>query len=108
VTPGARPAGSQSPQQTAQWVRTMFDRVAPRYDLLNHLLSMEIDRYWRARTVRETSHVLRRPNARVLDTCCGTGDLLFALEKRRGGGVYGTDFSHRMLTSARTKAQRMR
>jgi len=67
----------------ATWVRDMFGRVAPRYDLLNHLLSMNIDKYWRGRTVARVAHVLARPGARVLDVCCGTGDLMLALETFR-------------------------
>jgi demethylmenaquinone methyltransferase/2-methoxy-6-polyprenyl-1,4-benzoquinol methylase len=76
----------------------MFGRVARRYDFLNHLLSFNLDRYWRARTVRELRAALERPGARVLDVCCGTGDLLGAL----GRGV-GIDFCHPMLLAARRK-----
>jgi demethylmenaquinone methyltransferase / 2-methoxy-6-polyprenyl-1,4-benzoquinol methylase len=79
----------------------MFDRIAPRYDLLNHLLSMNIDRHWRARTVARVAPILARPNARVLDACCGTGDLMLALQSR--GQVFGSDFSHPMLVAARRK-----
>jgi demethylmenaquinone methyltransferase/2-methoxy-6-polyprenyl-1,4-benzoquinol methylase len=79
----------------------MFDRIAPRYDLLNHLLSMNIDRYWRARTVSRVAYVLARPNAQVLDVCCGTGDLTLALQSH--GRVFGSDFSHPMLVAARRK-----
>jgi demethylmenaquinone methyltransferase/2-methoxy-6-polyprenyl-1,4-benzoquinol methylase len=86
----------------------MFDRVAPRYDLLNHLLSFQIDRYWRARTVSRVRDILERPEALVLDLCCGTGDLMLALEKRRGSRVFGSDFCHPMLTAARQKIARKR
>src|ERR1035441_10712525 len=78
---GTTPAGINNEQQAATWVRGMFGRIAPRYDLLNHLLSMNIDRYWRARTVARVSSVLSKPEARVLDVCCGTGDLMLALER---------------------------
>jgi demethylmenaquinone methyltransferase/2-methoxy-6-polyprenyl-1,4-benzoquinol methylase len=61
----------------------MFGRIAPRYDLLNHLLSMNIDRYWRARTVSRVAQILERPGAQVLDVCCGTGDLTLALNPAR-------------------------
>jgi demethylmenaquinone methyltransferase / 2-methoxy-6-polyprenyl-1,4-benzoquinol methylase len=81
----------------------MFGRVAPRYDLANHLLSFNIDRLWRARTVAEIRPILRRPDARVLDLCCGTGDLLMALEADRGSPCYGSDFCHPMLTAANQK-----
>lgn len=90
----------------ANWVRGMFGRIAPRYDLANHLLSFGIDRYWRARTVRAVSHIMRRPGARVLDLCCGTGDLALALAAAGRGTparVFGSDFCHPMLTRAREK-----
>jgi demethylmenaquinone methyltransferase/2-methoxy-6-polyprenyl-1,4-benzoquinol methylase len=61
----------------------MFGRVAHRYDLLNHVLSFQVDRAWRARTAKRVEEILRRPEARVLDLCCGTGDLTLALEQRR-------------------------
>jgi demethylmenaquinone methyltransferase/2-methoxy-6-polyprenyl-1,4-benzoquinol methylase len=86
----------------------MFSRVAGRYDFLNHLLSLNIDRYWRARTVRRLRPILHRPGARVLDICCGTGDLLLALESERGGAVMGTDFCHPMLVAAQRKIGRRR
>jgi demethylmenaquinone methyltransferase/2-methoxy-6-polyprenyl-1,4-benzoquinol methylase len=84
----------------------MFSRVAGRYDFLNHLLSLNIDRYWRARTVRRLRPILHRPEARVLDICCGTGDLLLALEAERGGGVLGSDFCHPMLLAGQRKIER--
>jgi demethylmenaquinone methyltransferase/2-methoxy-6-polyprenyl-1,4-benzoquinol methylase len=86
----------------------MFGRVARRYDLANHLLSFNLDRYWRARTVSRVRAVLRTPGARALDLCCGTGDLLLALEAARGGPVWGSDFCHPMLTAARAKIARRR
>jgi demethylmenaquinone methyltransferase/2-methoxy-6-polyprenyl-1,4-benzoquinol methylase len=81
----------------------MFGRVAPRYDLLNHLLSANVDRHWRTRTVRRVSDVLSRPGALSLDLCCGTGDLMFALQKVAAGRVLGSDFCHPMLVAARAK-----
>lgn len=87
----------------------MFSRIAPRYDLLNHLLSLNLDRLWRKRTARHFQHILARADARVLDLCCGTGDLAMALckEGRRGGRdgaqVWGSDFAHPMLCLARKK-----
>jgi demethylmenaquinone methyltransferase/2-methoxy-6-polyprenyl-1,4-benzoquinol methylase len=91
----------------------MFGRVAPRYDLLNHLLSGQIDRYWRWRLVREVRPYLRRDGTRVADFCCGTGDLALALarERRRirpGAGVpfLATDFCRPMLQRAKRKIRR--
>jgi demethylmenaquinone methyltransferase/2-methoxy-6-polyprenyl-1,4-benzoquinol methylase len=81
----------------------MFGRIAPRYDLLNHVLSFNLDKRWRARTVARVAEILDRPDARVLDLCCGTGDVLLALESRGGKPVLGSDFSHPMLLEARRK-----
>jgi demethylmenaquinone methyltransferase/2-methoxy-6-polyprenyl-1,4-benzoquinol methylase len=104
---GASPEGTRNEQEAAHWVRVMFGRVAHRYDLANHLLSFNIDRHWRAHTVRRVGHILQRPGARVLDICCGTGDLVLALEKRAAAGVLGSDFCHPMLVAAGHKiAQR--
>jgi demethylmenaquinone methyltransferase/2-methoxy-6-polyprenyl-1,4-benzoquinol methylase len=100
MTAGTTPDGARSEQEAARWVRGMFGRVAHRYDLANHLLSCNIDRWWRAHTVRRVRHVLERPGARVLDICCGTGDLVLALEKRAAGSIMGSDFCHPMLVSA--------
>jgi demethylmenaquinone methyltransferase/2-methoxy-6-polyprenyl-1,4-benzoquinol methylase len=82
----------------------MFGRVAHRYDLANHLLSMNIDRLWRARTVARVREKLREPEARVLDLCCGTGDLMLALERVRGASILGSDFCHPMLLGAARKS----
>jgi demethylmenaquinone methyltransferase/2-methoxy-6-polyprenyl-1,4-benzoquinol methylase len=105
---GTTPPGARSEQEAARWVRGMFARVARRYDLLNHLLSLNVDRHWRARAVRRLRPILNRPGALVLDICCGTGDLLLALEAEHGGGaVVGSDFCHAMLIEAQRKiAQR--
>ena len=102
---GTTPAGAKTEQQASAWVRGMFGRIAPRYDLLNHLLSLNIDRYWRARTVSSVAEILALPGAQVLDVCCGTGDLTLALESRsRSADVYGSDFCHPMLEMAKGKA----
>src|SRR5215475_2078531 len=98
---GTTPEGARSEQEAAHWVRGMFGRVAGRYDLANHLLSMNIDRYWRSHTVRRVRHILDRPDSRVLDICCGTGDLVLALAKYNT--VIGSDFCHPMLVIAREK-----
>ena len=105
---GATPEGARSEQEAATWVRAMFGRVAPRYDLANHLLSFNIDRLWRARTVRRVKPILERPGARVLDICCGTGDLVMALQRIARGPVLGSDFCHPMLVAAREKVARRR
>jgi demethylmenaquinone methyltransferase / 2-methoxy-6-polyprenyl-1,4-benzoquinol methylase len=105
---GATPAGISDEQQAATWVRGMFGRIAPRYDLLNHLLSLNIDRYWRARTVKRVSGVLARPGARVLDLCCGTGDLMLALQARSRAVMFGSDFCHPMLVAAHQKVEQRR
>ena len=91
--------------EKARRVRAMFDEIAPRYDLLNHVLSLNIDRMWRARVVGELSDALERPDARVLDLCCGTGDLSIALRERATGAeVTGLDFSGQMLARAHEKS----
>jgi len=84
----------------------MFGRIAPRYDLLNHVLSMNIDRHWRAATVRRLAAILANPEARVLDIACGTGDLMLALAARGQARVFGSDFCHPMLIEAGAKAGR--
>ena len=105
---GTTPAGTENEQQAAKWVRGMFGSIAPRYDLLNHLLSMNIDRYWRAQTVARVSHVLANPEARVLDVCCGTGDLMLSLDAKGPATVLGSDFCHPMLVAAHAKVQQRR
>ena len=83
----------------AEGVRTMFDRIAPVYDAMNHLMTVGLDRRWR----RVTAEAVVRPGDRVLDACCGTGDLALACA-RAGGRVTGLDFSERMLERARSKS----
>jgi demethylmenaquinone methyltransferase / 2-methoxy-6-polyprenyl-1,4-benzoquinol methylase len=104
--PGSRPAGAVDEASSAQIVREMFDRIAPRYDLLNHVLSCNIDRTWWWRTARTFRHILARPDAQALDICCGTGDMTRALLRRRPANarpVIAADFSTKMLALARTK-----
>jgi len=84
----------------------MFGRVAHRYDLANHLLSVNIDKYWRSHTVQRVRPILMRPAARVIDLACGTGDLLIALEREAGRGLIGSDFCHPMLRAAAGKLRR--
>jgi demethylmenaquinone methyltransferase / 2-methoxy-6-polyprenyl-1,4-benzoquinol methylase len=80
-------------------VRGMFDRIAPVYDVMNHVMTAGLDRRWRKLAVHEVVW----PGDRVLDACCGTGDLAVEAE-RRGGRVVGLDFSGRMLERARKKS----
>ena len=103
MTQGTTPPGARTEEEAARWVRSMFADVAPRYDLLNRVLSLQIDQRWRAHTVRRVRSYLEDPAARILDLCCGTGDLLLALEKVRQGPVLGSDFCHPMLTASQAK-----
>ncbi len=100
---GTTPEGAANEEAAAQWVRGMFGRIAPRYDLLNHLLSFNLDKRWRARTVARVGEVLDRPDAQVLDLCCGTGDVALALESRGKRPMLASDFCHPMLVEARRK-----
>jgi demethylmenaquinone methyltransferase / 2-methoxy-6-polyprenyl-1,4-benzoquinol methylase len=105
---GASPEGTTDTQAAAITVREMFTSIAPRYDLLNHLLSFNVDRLWWRRVARSFAHVPARPAARILDLCCGTGDMAFALAGRAGSGqarIFGVDFSHAMLQRARGKSR---
>ncbi len=104
---GAAPAGARDTDSASLAVREMFTAIAPRYDLLNHLLSFNIDRLWWRRTARTFTHILSRPDAQVLDLCCGTGDMTFALGRRAGKAsprILGVDFSHAMLQRADKKS----
>ncbi len=117
--PGTRPEGARDEREAAARVREMFGAIAPRYDFLNHLLSLSLDRVWRRRTARRFTHILRRPEARAIDICCGTGDLAFALARERKRAaraageretagampVIGSDFVEPMLERARDKAR---
>jgi demethylmenaquinone methyltransferase/2-methoxy-6-polyprenyl-1,4-benzoquinol methylase len=81
-------------------VRSMFDRIAPVYDVMNRLMTAGLDRRWR----REAAAAVVKPGDRVLDVCCGTGDLAVAAAAA-GGRVTGVDFSERMLERARRKSR---
>ncbi len=104
---GASPAGAHDQQAAARAVREMFTAIAPRYDLLNHLLSLNVDRLWWRRAARTFTGILERPDACVLDLCCGTADMALALRHRAAGSatIFGADFSHAMLTLAGGKAR---
>jgi demethylmenaquinone methyltransferase/2-methoxy-6-polyprenyl-1,4-benzoquinol methylase len=101
---GTRPEGAVTEADASKKVREMFAEIAPRYDLLNHLLSLQLDRLWRARTARRLQPILDQPDALVLDLCCGTGDLAFALARAGKARIVGADFAHPMLVRAREKS----
>ncbi len=101
---GTRPEGAVTEADASKKVREMFTQIAPRYDLLNHLLSLQLDRLWRTRTARLLHSILERPDAVVLDLCCGTGDLAFALARAGKARIVGADFAHSMLVRAREKS----
>jgi len=104
---GAAPDGASDPASAARAVREMFTSIAPRYDLLNHVLSFNVDRLWWWRTARSFALILARQHARVLDLCCGTGDMTFALRRQAGKSpakILGVDFSHAMLQRANDKS----
>ena len=104
AVPGARPDGAAGEKEASARVREMFGGIAPRYDFLNHVLSLSLDRLWRRRVVKRFRDVLDRPDARVLDLCCGTGDLTLALSRRSRATIYGSDFAHPMLIRAGQKS----
>jgi demethylmenaquinone methyltransferase/2-methoxy-6-polyprenyl-1,4-benzoquinol methylase len=101
---GTLPEGATSEADASSKVREMFTQIAPRYDLLNHVLSMQLDRLWRARVTRRLRPILDRPDALVLDLCCGTGDLALSLARPAKARVIGADFAHPMLVRAREKS----
>jgi len=92
-------AGIETGTLPAEGVRRMFDRIAPVYDLMNRVMTAGLDRRWRRITIEETV----RDGDRVLDACCGTGDLAIAA-RGRAASVVGVDFSAAMLERARRKA----
>lgn len=118
--PGTRPPGVAA-EDAPRYVRQLFDRIAPRYDRANHWLSLGVDRYWRRRAAATVDHWLAAAPAHppgvmaaaapvLLDICCGTGDLAFALARRSarrrlGWRIVGADFSPCMLALARAKSR---
>ena len=89
----------ESGRLAANEVRSMFDRIARVYDPMNRILTAGLDGRWR----RRTAEAVVRAGDRVLDACCGTGDLALA-DQRAGGAVIGLDFSEPMLERARRKS----
>ena len=100
------PGQKSSAEDHARRVREMFAKISPRYDLLNHLLSANIDLRWRRRVVRKLKPLLTK-DARVLDVGCGTGDLSIELFEKTAAQVTGIDFCRPMLTLAQAKAPRL-
>jgi len=113
VVTGAAPEGARDPESAARAIREMFASIAPRYDLLNHVLSFNIDHLWWRRTARTFAHILAKPNVQVLDLCCGTGDLTLALwaaspkksPEHGAPAIVGADFAHPMLQRAIDKSK---
>jgi demethylmenaquinone methyltransferase/2-methoxy-6-polyprenyl-1,4-benzoquinol methylase len=100
IATGAKPVGIRDESHAADAVQQMFNIIAPRYDLLNHVLSANIDRLWWRRTANTFSSILGNPEAAILDICCGTGDLTMALLKHRSDSarpIVAADFAHGML-----------
>jgi len=105
---GASPAGARDTESAGKAVQEMFTSIAPRYDLVNHVLSFNTDRFWWWRAARTFDSILKRPDARVLDLCCGTGDMTLALSRRANSGqsqIIGADFSYAMLQRAAVKGR---
>jgi demethylmenaquinone methyltransferase/2-methoxy-6-polyprenyl-1,4-benzoquinol methylase len=105
---GTRPEGARDEAEAARAVRQMFADIAPRYDFLNHFLSLNRDRVWRRRTARALEPRLARPGSRALDLCCGTADLALELARLSQGRVVGSDFVHGMLVLAQQKVRQVR
>ncbi len=106
LSKGATPDGTRDEQSAAAAVRQMFNSIAPRYDLLNHVLSANIDRLWWWQTARRFRSILINPDAAVLDICCGTGDMTMALLKHRpvaSRPVIAADFAREMLARGARK-----
>jgi len=114
--PGARPTGALTEADAARNIQQMFDTIAPTYDRANHLLSFGLDRLWWTRAARTLRPILARPEAVVLDLCCGTGDMTLALHAHRPvfnqqpttsnqqpAPILALDFSHNMLALALPK-----
>src|SRR5262249_1614039 len=98
----ARPAGETGPDSRA--VQQMFAEIAPRYDFLNHFLSVSVDRYWRKAAVAKVAEQLSSKTEPVcLDLCSGTGDLAMELHRRLGVQVVASDFCHPMLVRCLSK-----
>ena len=91
----------------AKAVRAMFSGIAGKYDLLNHVLSVNIDKRWRKLVREKLAGMLANENAVVLDVACGTGDLSLELQKHAKAWVIGTDFCRPMLAIANEKTAKL-
>jgi SAM-dependent methyltransferase len=103
MSAGARPQGTADEAASAVAVRQMFNSIAPRYDLLNRLLSGNVAALWWRRAARTFREILAMPESCIVDLCCGTGSLTLELEKFRaedGAPILAMDFSHAMLALA--------
>ncbi|HET9011569.1 MAG TPA: ubiquinone/menaquinone biosynthesis methyltransferase [Gemmatimonadaceae bacterium] len=98
-------AAAEGGAEKRAYVRTVFEQIAPRYDLLNHLLSFNVDRLWRRRALRALGWT-RAPEGRYLDVCAGTLDVGVQLSRQRGfrGFIVGADFAVPMLRAGIGKA----
>lgn len=106
ITTGAKPIGAKDETSAAHAVRQMFNSIAPRYDLLNHVLSANVDRLWWRRAARRFRSVLANPDSSILDICCGTGDMTMALLKYRSRDarpILAADFARAMLSRGAEK-----
>ncbi len=99
---------TESERQHSNAVREMFAGIAPRYDLLNHVLSLNIDKRWRSKVADEMRSILDDDDALVLDVACGTGDLSLELARGAKASVFGSDFCRPMLDIARLKSDAVR
>lgn len=104
TTPEARPRGGEARERQ---VRTLFSEIAPRYDLLNHVLSLNVDRRWRRKAVARLGELAGDPGVRVLDACAGTYDLSLDLAQMDGfaGKVVAADFAGPMLVEGKGKVE---
>ena len=99
------PAISEKEAAHSTAVKEMFAGIAGRYDLLNHVLSLNIDKRWRRLVADELRDILDREDTTVLDVACGTGDLSLELSRNSKAQIMGTDFCRPMLTIANRKSQ---
>lgn len=108
---GTEPNNQQEPHQSGAIaskadVRSMFDKIVPRYDLMNHIMTGGLDIHWRKLVARQAANLDDRKSERVLDVATGTGDLAFAIQDAGVDEVVGLDYSPEMIAKAREKAQK--